>query len=263
MKSDEIVIPTKSDSWCYVPRWNHSSIFYYLGKVILWVLLCVTFSFSGVSHGISLDKKEIPSSASSSAEIPDYFEFDSSVPPLPPALGGLPPGSGKIEVIEFFYYGCPHCQNIEPGLADWVQSHSAEINFQYVPAVIPRWWLMGQLFFTLKEMGLIPRLHSAVYQALVTDKRDLTNVKTMLEWLGEQQINAEDFLRHWESSRVKDQMRFAQRVGQEYQLRTTPTLVVGGRYRWTLTDSIPKDQLSLHLDILLRKAQSLTPSSEK
>jgi len=94
----------------------------------------------------------------------------------------VPPG--KIEVIEFFWYGCPHCYHLEPQVNAWLKTIPQDVVFRRVHALpSPAWAAHAQIFYTLQAMGLIDKLHQKVFDAIHKDNIDLANPKSRDEWL--------------------------------------------------------------------------------
>src|SRR5688572_24043477 len=93
-------------------------------------------------------------------------------------------GGGKIEVIEFFWYGCPHCYSLEPDVAAWVKKAPADVVFKRVPAVPnENWGLMAYVFYTLEAMGLLEQYHAKVFDAMHKENLNLSNRKIRETWL--------------------------------------------------------------------------------
>ena len=93
-------------------------------------------------------------------------------------------GSGKIEVIEFFWYGCPHCYSIEPAVNAWLKSAPKDVVFKRVPAYpSDAWGGMAVMYYTLEAMGLLEQYHSKVFDAMHKQNVNLANKGKRDEWL--------------------------------------------------------------------------------
>jgi thiol:disulfide interchange protein DsbA len=138
---------------------------------------------------------------------------------------------GKIEVIEFFWYGCPHCYNFEPLLEQWERKLPADVQFRPVPAVFnARWGQDAQLFFALDAMGLIPKLHRALYDAIHRDRLHTDDAKALKAWLLKQGVDTKRFGEVLNSFGVLSKLRQAERLTVAYRIDGTPAMAVQGRY---------------------------------
>jgi thiol:disulfide interchange protein DsbA len=100
----------------------------------------------------------------------------------PPAPSDAP--AGKVEVLEFFWYGCPHCYDLQPALKAWMKKKSPDIELRRVPAVFRESWIPHtRLFYTLEAMGQLDRLHDEVFKAIHEQKTDLGDLARMQAWV--------------------------------------------------------------------------------
>ncbi len=152
----------------------------------------------------------------------DYLVLD---PPRPPA------GGGAIEVIEFFYYGCPICYEAQPQIARWLMKTGPGVALRRVPAVSSEGWeAFARVFYALEATGLLARLHWPVYDNHHFDGRRLNEEKNLLEWLASNGIDAARFKQALDSPEVSARVAAAQKMLDTYNVRGVPTFVVDGRY---------------------------------
>lgn len=170
-------------------------------------------------------------------------------PPQPTA------NPGKIEVIEFFYYGCPHCFDLQPALKPWVKQLPPDVEFHRVPVYRDSWLPLTKLFFTLEALGEAARLHGEVYDALHIQNFDLRDEIKMLEWAKKQGLDEKKFFDAYESPEVQAKVQKAKEMTKNYGITGTPRLVVEGKY---LTSSVMagshRAQIPV-LDFLVLKAR--------
>jgi len=154
--------------------------------------------------------------------------------PTQPTVGG----ADKIEVAEFFWYGCPHCYDFEPYINNWDNEKPAGVRFVRIPAM----WngmlkLHAQLYYTqevLVRNGVIkdgPGFHAAVFQAYHRQNNRLMSeaaIQTLFERFG---VSAEEFERTWGSFEVAQKLRVAEDLARRYSVANVPTVVVNGKYR--------------------------------
>lgn len=138
---------------------------------------------------------------------------------------------GKVEVIEFFWFGCPHCGKLEPLLKSWVKQLPADVTFKKVPAVLSDSWAPGaRLFYTLEAMNLLDKLSDAVFDAMIKQRIDLGKEDTLLDWIAKQGVDPKAFADTYKSFSVDAKVRKAAEMTQEYGFSGVPALVVGGKY---------------------------------
>jgi len=154
--------------------------------------------------------------------------------PTQPTVGG----ADKVEVAEFFYYQCPHCFTFEPIIKGWAENKPANVRFVQVPTMWnPTLVLHGQMFYTkevLARNGIIndgAAFDSAVYQEIHRRNNRLASegsIQKLFERFG---VSAKDFSNTWNSFEVNQKMRVADDLTRRYTIKSTPTIVVNGKYR--------------------------------
>ncbi|MGH8355376.1 MAG: thiol:disulfide interchange protein DsbA/DsbL [Pseudomonas sp.] len=155
-----------------------------------------------------------------------YVELNAPVPVAKP---------GKIEVVELFWYGCPHCYHFESTLNPWVEKLPEDVNFVRIPALFGGLWnVHGQLFITLESMGVDAKVHEAVFNAYHKDGKKLATPEEMAEFLATQGIDKEKFLSTYNSFAVKGQVEKAKKLAMAYQITGVPVLIVNGKYRFDI-----------------------------
>ena len=148
-----------------------------------------------------------------------------------------PTESGKkIEVIEFFWYACPHCYNLQAPLADWLKGKPADVEFRRIPAVLQDSWLqLAQTYYAIEAMGLVDKLHhelfNAIHQQRVLDPKALArDPKPLFDWIASKGVDRQKFMDTYNSFAVSNRTRRAVDLTRNYEVPYTPVLVVEGRY---------------------------------
>ena len=141
------------------------------------------------------------------------------------------PDARRIEVIEFFYYGCGACYRFAPYLQQWLARKPADVDFRHEPALRRAAWIpLTRLYHSLRELGLLPQLHSEVYRAIHEQDRGLQTREEMTEWVKAHGADAAAF----EQLLISDKMLIATQRSRdmtiEYGVRNTPSMVVDGRF---------------------------------
>ena len=144
----------------------------------------------------------------------------------------LPTDSGdRIEVLEFFWYGCVHCFNLEPALAVWSAKLGADVALRRVPAVFnDRWAHDATIFYALEAIGAAERAHRALFEAIHVKRLNTTNERLFTEWLKSQGIDDAAFGEAFRSFGVSSRVLRAVQLTAAYRVEGTPSLAVGGRY---------------------------------
>lgn len=158
------------------------------------------------------------------------------------------PAGERIEVIEFFHYGCESCNRFEPMLDAWVRALPEDVRFRRVPALRRMDWVpLTGLYFALQKLGEIERLHGEVYRALHQQGRNLGSIKEALAWGDSQGLERARFEALLRSDEVAALVQQARDTTVAYGVRSTPSLVVDGRY---LTGAAIVGSLELLLPVL-------------
>ena len=165
--------------------------------------------------------------------------------------------AGKVEVIEFFWYSCPHCNVFEPQFEAWAKSQPADVVVRRVPVAFNASFLPQQkLYFTLEGMTLRPQLHAMVFRAIHVERNGLKNDDAIFEWIGKQGVDVAKFKEVYNSFTVANQARKAAQLQNEYDVEGVPAMGVAGRY---YTDGTKAG----NMDNVLRVVNALIASSRK
>lgn len=137
----------------------------------------------------------------------------------------------KIEVIEFFYYGCPHCFNLEPSLEAWRKKLPSDVAFRRVPGVFRDSWLpLTKLYYTFEAMGLTDKLHGDAFNAIHVENVDLGTDKAIVDWVAKHGVDRNKFSATYNSFAVQNKAQRARAMTQSYGIQGVPTLVIDGKY---------------------------------
>ncbi len=146
---------------------------------------------------------------------------------------------GKIDVVEFFWYGCIHCYNLEPALESWVKKLPPDVQFRRVPAVFnPRWGHDAAIFYTFEAMGLLDKLHKPLFDAIHRGGLRTDNPQALDQWLEKQGVEPKKFNETMRSFAVQSKTRRAIQLTTGYAIEGTPAMAVQGRYVVNAGDGI-------------------------
>lgn len=168
-----------------------------------------------------------------------------------------PTETGKnIEVVEFFSYACPHCHDLEPVLNPWVKKLPGDATFRRLPAVFSdKWMLFARIFYAAEAMGVLDKLHPAIFNATHVQHIDLTNEKTLQEWASKQGVDGKQFVATYASFAVMGKAQRAKQLTRAYGITGVPSIVVEGKYLTSASQTGGNDQLLTTLDELIRKVR--------
>ena len=139
--------------------------------------------------------------------------------------------AGKIEVVEFFWYSCPHCNALEPSLNTWIKRAPKDVAVRRVPVAFRDDMVPQQrLYFVLEAMGLVDKLHAKVFAAIHVEKLKLDRAEPIAEWVAKQGVNKTRFMEHYNSFSVATKTQKATQLQNTYRVEGVPALGVAGRF---------------------------------
>jgi len=137
----------------------------------------------------------------------------------------------KIEILEFFWYGCPHCFHFEPALNKWKKDLPTNVTFTRLPSPLnPSWMVHTKAYYTLQTMGEAEKHHDAIFQAMHVQKQKLNNKASIATFLASRGVNKDSFLANFDSFAVEMRARQALQLGQSYKVSGVPMLAINGKY---------------------------------
>ncbi|NUZ04554.1 thiol:disulfide interchange protein DsbA/DsbL [Piscinibacter koreensis] len=146
--------------------------------------------------------------------------------PLPPS------GQGKVDVVDFFWYECPHCNAFEPALDAWARKLPADVNFRRVPVWFREEPFTAQqkLYYALESLGLVDTMHRKVFAAIHNDRTKLRTSEEIQTFMAKNGVDATKFMAAYNSFAVQTKSRQARQIAEGYKIDAVPALGVHGRY---------------------------------
>jgi protein dithiol oxidoreductase (disulfide-forming) len=139
--------------------------------------------------------------------------------------------ANSIEVIDFFWYGCPYCNNLQPALERWISRKPADVTVRRIPAVLRDSWAPhARVFYTLEALGEVDRLHQRAYSGYHIEKLAMSRAEAMSEWAVSNGIARERWDTTYNSAAVQRKVEEAIELTRAYNVTGTPALLVDGRY---------------------------------
>ncbi len=144
------------------------------------------------------------------------------------------PASGSadnVEVLEFFWYGCPHCYTFEPYINGWKKTMPAGVSFSRVPAIFrPDWEVQARTYYALSNMGVIEDIHGKIFSAMHKDKKRLDKKDLLIDFVVSNGVDRNKFLEEYKSFSVDSMVRKSKKKQTAYQIQGVPSLVINGKY---------------------------------
>ncbi len=136
----------------------------------------------------------------------------------------------KIEVREFFWYGCPHCYVLEPGLERWVKKLPASVWFVRTPGTAPHWLTHAQAYYTFDALGVAKSTHNAFFKAVQEQKQQLNDANAIGDFMATRGIDKQKFMESFNSFGVRTNLEKARQLNKDYNVSSVPALVIDGKY---------------------------------
>jgi thiol:disulfide interchange protein DsbA len=161
----------------------------------------------------------------------------------------------KIEVREFFWYGCPHCYALEPVLNHWLKTKPANAAFILSPSIAnPAWEFHARLYFTLEALGKAKKLRQSVFSAIHEEKQKLNSIDDVISFVSQHGIKRQDFLKAYNSFGVRLKLKRAAGQGANYDIHSVPMIIVDGKYRTSVHKAGGEERLMKVIEFLIKKS---------
>jgi thiol:disulfide interchange protein DsbA len=139
--------------------------------------------------------------------------------------------AGKVEVLEFFWYSCPHCNAFEPALGAWVKRLPKDVVFKRVPVAFQDSFAPQQrLYFALEAMNLVEKLHSKVFYAIHVERQRLDQPEAIFDWVAKQGVDKAKFMGQFNSFSAGSKLKRAVQLQDAYKVEGVPAMGVAGRF---------------------------------
>ena len=163
----------------------------------------------------------------------------------------------KIEVAEFFWYGCSHCYNFEPMLEPWIKALPADVHFRGIPAIWQeKMELHAKAFYAAEALGVLDKMHPVLFAAMNVDRKPLGSQQEIAEIFVANGVSEADFNKAFTSFGVSSQVRQASATAKAAQLTGTPALMVNGKYLISGRKAVTKADMLKIADFLIAQERS-------
>jgi len=167
------------------------------------------------------------------------------------------PDDGKVHVVEFFLYSCPHCYQLEPELEEWRKSLPDGVEFSRVPVLFGAGGQKyARLYYTAQQLGVLEHVHRRIFDAIHQNGRRLLSESAMRDFMAAQGVDGDRFAQVFKSDAVSDKVRAAGQTMRAYQVRATPSMGVAGQYYVSGRTAGNNDRMFDVVDYLTRKERA-------
>lgn len=192
----------------------------------LFILLAL-FTGLALSSCSNKDKEQQQSANKGAAQIFEYLDVS------PPQTTSV---SDKIEVLEFFWYGCPHCYKFEPYLQQWKKDLPADVVFIRVPAIFnAKWEIHARAYYTAELLGIVEQIHTPLFKAIHDQRQPLFTQQTLAQFFAQFGVSEQMFNNSFNSYAVNNRIEQAKRLLAAYRIDGVPTMIVNGKYTTSAT----------------------------
>jgi thiol:disulfide interchange protein DsbA len=162
--------------------------------------------------------------------------------------------SDKVEVLEFFWYGCPHCYSFEPKLGEWKKSKPGNVEFMRIPATFqPLWVLHARAYYALQMLGVGEDIHLKFFSEIHNSKNYMKTLDALTEFVQKQGVDKSEFIDAMNSFTVETQVRKATKLVTDYDLKGVPAVSVNGKYLISASMAGSYDNMIKIMNYLIEK----------
>lgn len=162
---------------------------------------------------------------------------------------------GKIHVEEAFWYGCPHCNDLEKSVTPWRKTLASDVEVTGVPAQFGRAWIAhAQLYYTADVLGVLDQVHGAIFNAFHRDNQRLLNAKEQRKFMQDYaKVDPKDFDKAYESFTVRSRMKQADQRIKAFGINGVPAMIVQGKYVVDASSANGQRNILKVVDFLIEK----------
>jgi thiol:disulfide interchange protein DsbA len=165
---------------------------------------------------------------------------------------------GKIEVVELFWYGCPHCYRLEPDLQKWLKNKPDNIYFYKMPAQYNKHWeIHAAAYYTAESLGLLDKMHMAIFKEIHDKGNKLANADQLAALFLRYGVTRDKFMKVFNSFAVRSRQAHAKGMAQRYGAHSVPTFIINGKYRTNETSAgSRKDMFAVIEELVASEAKA-------
>lgn len=186
--------------------------------------------------------------AVSAEEFKEGVDYELIVPAQPTNTGD------KIEVLEMFWYGCPHCYRFEPYVERWLRKKPANVEFVRLPGIFRvSWEPHARAYYTAVFLDVFDKIHQPLFDAIHQQKRDLNSEEQLMEFFSEHGVDKIEFTKTYRSFAVEAKVQRAKALAARYNVSGVPVVMVNGKYRVSARTAGSNSNMLKVIDYLVAK----------
>ncbi len=165
-------------------------------------------------------------------EVIEGIHYQLVMPPQPTATA-----TGQVEVVELFWYGCPHCYHLEPSVQNWLERKPENVVFIRIPAFFRDniWKLHATAYYAGEALGVAEKMHEPFFDAIHKHNRKLASEEELTAFYADHGVDPEAFRKAFRSFAVQVKVNRAGDLSRRYGITGVPSLIVDGKYRTSTT----------------------------
>ena len=137
----------------------------------------------------------------------------------------------KIEVLEIFWYGCPHCYEYEPHLLKWLSTKPKNVEFRLMPGILnPSWVPHARAYYTALQLGVLDRIHEQLFNAIHKDRRNIFDEDSIKAFFVQQGVDGDEFSKVYDSRAIDEKMKQAYDEEVKAKVTGVPSIIINGKY---------------------------------
>lgn len=183
---------------------------------------------------------------------PEQFQEGTQYQLITPAQ---PTDSGaNVEVVELFWYGCPHCFHLEPTVTEWLKHKPSNVTFIRVPAVLnSSWELLTRAYYAAEDLGILNKIHGPLFHAIHEQHATMNTDKDVIAFFVAQGVAEADISDAMNSFSIETKLRRARQMGESYGITGVPAVIVNGKYRTNAGLAGSTENIFKVVDFLIKK----------
>ncbi|TFH47646.1 MAG: thiol:disulfide interchange protein DsbA/DsbL [Lysobacterales bacterium] len=198
----------------------------------------------------------LPGTFAQAAGIDPTGKYELVTPPQPTDT------PGKVEVVEVFWYGCPHCFTFLPNMEQYANSKPDYVAIRHMPAIFRDTWVAhARAFYTAELLGVQKQIHRPLFEAIHLRKLPLDTQEELMKFFESYGVSNDDFKKTYNSFAVESLLRKSQVMQQRYGVRGTPSVIVNGKYRVSGSLAGPPEEMIKVIEALVERERAVKTAS--
>jgi thiol:disulfide interchange protein DsbA len=165
--------------------------------------------------------------------------------------------SKDIIIYEFFWYGCPHCYNLEPTMDRIEADLEKDTKVVKLPVALRDAWIPhAKLYYALKQMDKIDQVHNLIFEEIHLEDNRLNTEQQMIDFLGKHGIDTSKFLEKYNSFGTEARIKKASNLAKKYQIDSVPTIIINGKFLTSGSYVSSYDELYSVVNLLVERERN-------